>query len=35
MSKLTSLRVVVAPSIAMPLGVADAAFAATKPEHLT
>ena len=35
MSKLTSLSVVVALSIAMPLGVADTAFAAKKPGHLT
>ena len=35
MSKLKSLCVVIALSIAMPLGVADSAFAAKKPEHLT
>ena len=34
MSKLKSLGVVVALSIAMPLGVADTAFA-KKPVHLT
>ena len=35
MLKLTSLPVVIALSIAMPLGVADTAFAAKKRGHLT
>jgi hypothetical protein len=35
MSKLTSLHVLAALSIAIPLGSADAAFAAKKPAHLT
>jgi hypothetical protein len=35
MLKLKSLHVVAALSIAIPLGVADAAFAAKKPVHLT
>jgi hypothetical protein len=35
MLKLKSRYVVIALSIAMPLGVADAAFAAKKPPHLT
>ena len=35
MLKLKSLRVVIALSIAMPLGIGDTAFAAKKPEHVT
>jgi hypothetical protein len=35
MLKLNSRCVVVALSIAMPLGIADTAFAAKKPAHLT
>jgi hypothetical protein len=35
MLKLTSLGVVIALSVAMPLGVADTAFAAKKVPHLT
>jgi hypothetical protein len=35
MSKLKSLSVVIALSFAMPLGVADTAFAAKKREHVT
>jgi hypothetical protein len=35
MLKLKSLHVAIALSIAMPLGVADTAFAAKKPAHLT
>jgi hypothetical protein len=35
MSKLNLRCVVIALSIAMPLGVADTAFAAKKPAHLT
>ena len=35
MLKRKSFRVVIALSIAMPLGVADTAFAAKKREHVT
>jgi hypothetical protein len=35
MSKLIPLHVVIALSIAMPIGFADTALAAKKPEHLT
>jgi hypothetical protein len=35
MSKLNTLGVVIALSIAMPLGIADTAFATKKPGHLT
>ena len=35
MSKLNSFGLVIALSVAMPLGVAGTAFAAKKPAHLT